>query len=93
VLCYLLQVKAERDELEKDVENLCMQNGNASIFSRSAVLSERIYSTDKELAKAKKQVFFLSAFDGGHFYPTKHCECAILMVAMGFNPVQNPTKN
>lgn len=52
----MFQVKAERDDLEKDVENLCMQNGNASIFSRSAVLSERIYSTDKELSKAKKQV-------------------------------------
>lgn len=56
-MCSLLtQVKAQRDDLEKDVENLCMQNGNASIFSRSAVLSERIYSTDKELAKVKKQV-------------------------------------
>eukprot|EP00884_Botryococcus_braunii_P015731 jgi/Botrbrau1/2841/Bobra.0125s0048.3 len=57
----LATVKAERDDLEKDVENLCMQNGNASIFSRSAVLSERIYSTDKELSKAKKQLETVTA--------------------------------
>jgi hypothetical protein len=47
------QVKAQRDDLERDVENLCMQNGNSSIFSRSAVVSERIYAADKELGRLK----------------------------------------
>lgn len=52
----LKRVSQHRDELERDVENLCMQNDSSSIFSSSLIVSERIYSTEKELSKTKSQL-------------------------------------
>lgn len=49
----LARVTQERDELQRDLENLCLQGGGNSIFDSSSVLSERIYSTEKELSKTK----------------------------------------
>lgn len=37
------QLTQERDDLTRDLENLCLSGG--STFSTSSVLSERIYST------------------------------------------------
>ena len=51
---------AERDDLARDVENLCMQSGS-SIFDGSMVLSERIFSAEKELSQVKVQVGCLTA--------------------------------
>ncbi|KAK9828250.1 hypothetical protein WJX74_005694 [Apatococcus lobatus] len=52
----LKRVSQHRDELERDVENLCMQNDSSGIFSSSLIVSERIYSTEKELSKTKSQL-------------------------------------
>ena len=52
----LKRVSQHRDELERDVENLCMQNDSSSIFSSSMIVSERIFSTEKELSKTKSQL-------------------------------------
>lgn len=41
----LAEVTTERDDLTRDLENLCLSGGNT--FSSSSVLSERIYSTGK----------------------------------------------
>ena len=49
----LTRLTLERDELQRDVENLCMQGSGNSIFDSSSVLSERIYSTEQELSRAK----------------------------------------
>lgn len=52
----LTRLTLERDELQRDVENLCMQGSGNSIFDSSSVLSERIYSTEQELSRAKAQL-------------------------------------
>ncbi len=52
----LKRVSQHRDDLERDVENLCMQNDSSSVFSSSLIVSERIYSTEKELSKTKSQL-------------------------------------
>jgi len=44
----LLLITQERDQLQRDVETLCLQNGS-SMFSASYVLTERIKATDAEL--------------------------------------------
>ena len=51
----LAKALQERDDLARDVELLCTQN-SSSIFDSSMVLSERIYSAEKELDKTKSQV-------------------------------------
>ena len=51
----LAKIQRERDDLAKDVEFLCAQS-NSSIFDSSMVLSERVYSAEKELSKLKGQV-------------------------------------
>ena len=51
----LAKAEKERDDLARDVEALCMQSGS-SIFDGSMVLSERIFSAEKELSKVKAQV-------------------------------------
>lgn len=51
----LSQVTLERDELQRDVESFCMQ-GSGGIFDSSSVLSERIYSNEKELSKTRSQL-------------------------------------
>ena len=50
----LKSVCQHRDELERDVENLCMQ-GSFS-FSSSSVLSDRIRQAEREVAKMTSQV-------------------------------------
>ena len=57
---HLAKAEKERDDLARDVEALCMQSGS-SIFDGSMVLSERIFSAEKELSRVKAQV--------GHKHP------------------------
>ena len=52
----LSQVTLQRDELQRDVESLCMQGSGGSIFDSSSVLSERIFSNEKELSKIRSQL-------------------------------------
>ena len=52
----LSQVTLQRDELQRDVESLCMQGSGGSIFDSSSVLSERIFSNEKELSKTRSQL-------------------------------------
>jgi len=41
----LAQALAERDDLARDVEALCMETSANTTFSSSSVLQERIFST------------------------------------------------
>jgi hypothetical protein len=52
----------ERDELQKDVETLCMQaSGGGSMWDGSAfVLSERMYSAEAEVRKLKREAIDLA---------------------------------
>lgn len=52
----LKSLVAERDQLAKDVEELCLQNSGSMFSGSSYVLSERIASTESELRDAKKQI-------------------------------------
>jgi hypothetical protein len=45
-------LQRERDELQKDVESLCLSNG-ASMFSSSYVLSERFAATEAEFKETR----------------------------------------
>ena len=54
----LKAVSRQRDDLERDVENLCMQ-GSFS-FSSSSVLSDRILNAERELSAARSQVRHLA---------------------------------
>ncbi len=49
----LSKVTLQRDELQRDVETLCMQGSGNSIFDSSSVLSERIYSNEQEISKSQ----------------------------------------
>jgi hypothetical protein len=40
----LAAVTLERDELQRDVETMCLQGTGTSIFDSSSFLSERIYA-------------------------------------------------
>ena len=52
----LSKVTLQRDELQRDVETLCMQGSGNSIFDSSSVLSERIYSNEQEISKTRSQL-------------------------------------
>lgn len=47
----LSNITFQRDELQRDVESLCMQGSMGSTFSASSVLSDRIITSENELAK------------------------------------------
>lgn len=49
------QLLQEKEDLQRDVENLCLSAGS-NMFSSSYVLSERIYSAEKELSLVKSQL-------------------------------------
>jgi chromosome segregation ATPase len=51
----------ERDALTRDVENLCMQTTANTTFSYSSVLSERIYSAEKQLRDAQRALAQVTA--------------------------------
>jgi hypothetical protein len=55
-------VTMERDDLQKDVETLCMQtSGGGSMWDGSAfVLSERMYSAEAEVRKLKRELIDLA---------------------------------
>ncbi len=48
----LASVTQERNDLQKDVEALCLSSGS-SMFSRSFVLTERIKAVDSELQESR----------------------------------------
>lgn len=52
----LSKVTLQRDELQRDVETLCMQGSGNSIFDSSSVLSERIYANEQEISKTRSQL-------------------------------------
>lgn len=52
----LSKVTIQRDELQRDVETLCMQGSGNSIFDSSSVLSERIYANEQEISKTRSQL-------------------------------------
>ena len=52
----LSKVTLQRDELQRDVETLCMQGSGNSIFDHSSVLSERIYANEQEISKTRSQL-------------------------------------
>lgn len=52
----LIKVTLQRDELQRDVETLCMQGSGNSIFDSSSVLSERIYANEQEISKTRSQL-------------------------------------
>ena len=69
----LAKAEKERDDLARDVEALCMQSGS-SIFDGSMVLSERIFSAEKELSRVKAQVGYkLLLHSGIQSNTTKFC--------------------
>ena len=45
-------LKLERDDLQRDVELLCMQSGSAT-FNSSSLLQERLFSVESELARLR----------------------------------------
>jgi len=63
----LAKVIRERDDLSRDVELLCTQN-SSSIFDSSMVLSERIYSAEKDLSRTKTQVAIDNLLAGGRMH-------------------------
>lgn len=52
----LSKVTLQRDELQRDVETLCMQGSGNSIFDSSSVLSERIYANEQEISKTRSRL-------------------------------------
>ena len=52
----LKQVTKERDELQRDVEALCLQGDGYLSFSSSSVLSERITIAEKQLSVTQAKV-------------------------------------
>lgn len=58
----LKAITRQRDDLERDVESLCMQ-GSFS-FSSSSVLSDRILIAERELSNARSQVRQLARASG-----------------------------
>lgn len=50
------ELQQERDDLARDVENLCMHTTAYTTFSSSSVLQERIYVAEKELSGARSQL-------------------------------------
>lgn len=60
-LCRQLEkLKEENLLLMRDIENMCLQ-GSESMFSSSFVVSERIYSLETELVKAKSELRAVTA--------------------------------
>jgi chromosome segregation ATPase len=57
----LAQALIERDDLARDVESLCMETTANTTFSSSSVLRERIFSTEKELSRAKTDLLTVTA--------------------------------
>ena len=54
----LRRVTRERDELQRDVEGLCLQGDGYLSFSSSSVLGERITLVERQLSMAQSQVTF-----------------------------------
>ena len=52
----LKQVRKERDDLQRDVEALCLQGDGYLSFSSSSVLSERITIAEKQLSVTQSKV-------------------------------------
>ena len=56
----LARAAAERDDLARDLEQLCLQTSGAGIFDSSMLLSEQVFSTERELKRTRAQVAFPS---------------------------------
>lgn len=52
----LASVTHERELLQADVENLCLQTGKASQWSNSTVLSDRVKAAETEVARLRHQL-------------------------------------
>eukprot|EP00951_Prasinocladus_malaysianus_P035236 scaffold361592_cov51-Prasinocladus_malaysianus.AAC.1 len=57
----LESLKEENQLLMRDVENMCLQNTGGSMFDGSFVVSERIYSLEADLSKAKSELKTVTA--------------------------------
>ena len=52
----LAQALAERDDLARDVESLCMETTANTTFSSSSVLRERIFAAEKDVSRTKAEL-------------------------------------
>lgn len=52
----LARTRAERDELLRDVENLCMQGDPGTVFDKSSLLAERVAEVNGQLAQARQKL-------------------------------------